>query len=297
MATNPMQRKARNSFLMGMLVMLVIAGVIIAGLVFLLIEFKKEEQVREGRQITTYVLTKDLKSGEKITASSYTQVSVVMTNAPSDYIASPAELAEDSVAKIGLTSGTILSKNMISSSEEKVTADLRLQEYNMLILPVQIDVGDYIDVRLTLHTGQDYIVISKKRVINVEEHTIWLELTEDEILTMSNAIVEAYTMTGSNLYVNLYVEPGMQKVAIPTYPVSRAVLNQMEGNPNIVKEAMDGLRSRYTQSQINQRNDDINSALENYSADAQGNVEAKVKEQNERTKALREKYLETLSAY
>ncbi len=30
MATNPMQRKARNSFLLGMLVMLLIAGVIIA---------------------------------------------------------------------------------------------------------------------------------------------------------------------------------------------------------------------------------------------------------------------------
>ena len=30
MATNPMQRKARNSFILGMLVMLVICGVIIA---------------------------------------------------------------------------------------------------------------------------------------------------------------------------------------------------------------------------------------------------------------------------
>ena len=30
MATNPMQRKARNSFLLGMLVMLLISGVIIA---------------------------------------------------------------------------------------------------------------------------------------------------------------------------------------------------------------------------------------------------------------------------
>ena len=30
MATNPMQRKARNSFLLGMLVMLLISGIVIA---------------------------------------------------------------------------------------------------------------------------------------------------------------------------------------------------------------------------------------------------------------------------
>ena len=38
MATNPMQRKARNSFLLGMLVMLLIAGAIIALLLMQLME-------------------------------------------------------------------------------------------------------------------------------------------------------------------------------------------------------------------------------------------------------------------
>ena len=37
MATNPMQRKARNSFLLGMLLMLVISGAIIALLFILFI--------------------------------------------------------------------------------------------------------------------------------------------------------------------------------------------------------------------------------------------------------------------
>ena len=42
MATNPMQRKARNSFLLGMLVMLLISGIIIALLFIQLINKKNK---------------------------------------------------------------------------------------------------------------------------------------------------------------------------------------------------------------------------------------------------------------
>ena len=44
MATNPMQRKARNSFLLGMLVTLVITGAIIALLFMQLMNKTKKEQ-------------------------------------------------------------------------------------------------------------------------------------------------------------------------------------------------------------------------------------------------------------
>ena len=44
MATNPMQRKARNSFLLGMLVMLLISGIIIALLFMQLMNKTKKEK-------------------------------------------------------------------------------------------------------------------------------------------------------------------------------------------------------------------------------------------------------------
>ena len=53
---------------------------------------------------------------------------------------------------------------MISKSEEKTTDDLRKVEYNMLVLPTQLETGEYVDVRLALPSGQDYIVVSKKQV-------------------------------------------------------------------------------------------------------------------------------------
>ena len=62
MATNPMQRKARNSFLLGMLVMLLIAGVIIAFLFIQLMNKTKQEQEELKLSTNVYVLNQDVKS-------------------------------------------------------------------------------------------------------------------------------------------------------------------------------------------------------------------------------------------
>ena len=50
MATNPMQRKARNSFLLGMLITLVIAGAIIALLFIQLKNYKEKEQEEKQKR-------------------------------------------------------------------------------------------------------------------------------------------------------------------------------------------------------------------------------------------------------
>ena len=48
MATNPMQRKARNSFLLGVLVTLVLAGILIALLILQLKNYKEKEEENES---------------------------------------------------------------------------------------------------------------------------------------------------------------------------------------------------------------------------------------------------------
>ena len=47
MATNPMQRKARNSFLLGMVLTLLLTGAIIAFLVMQLMNIKKQQQAEK----------------------------------------------------------------------------------------------------------------------------------------------------------------------------------------------------------------------------------------------------------
>ena len=55
MAKNPMQRKAQNSFLLGMLITLLITGIIIAVLVIQLTEITKEQNEAKPNLKQVYV--------------------------------------------------------------------------------------------------------------------------------------------------------------------------------------------------------------------------------------------------
>ena len=352
MATNPMQRRSRNSFLLGMLVMLLIAGIIIGFLVFLLIKEREQKQEQELVETQAYVLNTSVTSGQIITADMLSLQTVSALTVPNSAITDLStfmnySLVEKStgnsvgtdqaglfiydndtkvrvvkdgenyykvvgnqrqlvefldvplVAKVNMGANSIVSLDYITRSDEVANDDLRLVEYNMLNLPVKFNVDDYIDIRLTLPNGCDYIVLSKKRVIDVLDSTIWLKLTEKEILTMSNAIVEAYIMTGSKLTANLYVEPGLQTAATPTYVVSQSVYTLIQADPNITQAAKNELANRYNannQALAGQRTNEISNELNKYDAQAQTNVEQKVQEENEMRKELRQKYLEQLSS-
>ncbi len=76
MATNPMQRKARNSFLLGMLTMLIISGIIIAFLFIQLTNIKKAEKEEKLSMVTVYTLNRDVDSGEEVSVEDFTTTSV-----------------------------------------------------------------------------------------------------------------------------------------------------------------------------------------------------------------------------
>ena len=62
MATNPMQRKARNSFLLGMLLTTLILGAVIALLFMQLMQKNKEEKEELATSVQVYVLKQDVKN-------------------------------------------------------------------------------------------------------------------------------------------------------------------------------------------------------------------------------------------
>ena len=291
MAINPMQRKARNSFLLGMLLMLII-GLIVAGLLFMqILNMKKEQQQLASNSKTVYMLTRDIKSGEIITSADVKQ-KTIETNIVTDQIVQLGDLTEETIAKVDLPKGTFVTKSMIATTDEKVTDDLRVQEYNMILLPADLAKNDYIDIRITFPNGQDYIVVAKKRVIQVSQNTVFIKLTEAEILTMSNAIVEAYIKEGSNLYANKYEDAGIQKAATPTYPVSKDVLGLINSNPNIIDDARKALWGRYkTDLRSN-----IDTMLVNSAEDSSERIKAGVEEQIQKQQEERARYIETLGS-
>jgi len=80
MVTNPMQRKARNSFLLGMSITLLIAAAIVAVLIMQINKMKKEQE--EIVKINVLTLTKDVKSGQILTDEMFKVVNIDETVVP-----------------------------------------------------------------------------------------------------------------------------------------------------------------------------------------------------------------------
>ena len=297
MPSNPMQRKVRNSFLLGVLVMLVIA-ILIGAIVYLVVIKPKADKEKADATQYDYVYRlksgKSVNSGEEITGSMVEAVEIPVTTNNTDFIRAKrtdqtgklVDVAFTSgyKSKVALKEGTILTKSMLMSTEdEDIENSLRYMEYNMITMPTTLEEGDYIDIRLRL---------PKKSIVSIYNQTVGFNLTEDEILLLNSAIVESYKMTSSELYLAKYVEPGMQEKSVYTYSPSEEVVNLIQSNPNIVATARESIANKYLNSG-NIRNP-INSALSQYAEDAKFNVESGMQQQITNAKQARESYLSGL---
>ena len=175
-------------------------------------------------------------------------------------------------------------------------------EYIVFVLSLDLATGDYIDVRLMLPSGQNYIVVAKKEVTipNIagadSEDTVWLNLREDEILSISSAIVDAARINGAKLNVTKYTEAGMQKAATPTYVVSSETAALMNKDPNILDKAMKELKSRYENIGSTEiRNNYINRAIDNAGEEGETNLKTNMEESITKSQENRKKYLDSLS--
>ncbi len=353
MATNPMQRKARNSFLLGMLLMLIICGLVIA---FLFLQLKNyQDKEKAVIKVKIAVLSEDVKAGQIITSDMLTKKDIDKTLIPENAIGDSTTLEnyslqdkegnevsskmedgentlyltknnteyklqkDDSgsyyiernnnkeyvqlnnvpvVAKVSMKKNTVLTRDTISKGNNTTSDDVRKQEYNVIVLPTQIQTGDYVDIRLSMPNGQDYIVVSKKSVeLPVidgvdSESTIWLNLSEDEILSMNSAIVDAAKIQGTKLYATTYTEPGIQNAATPTYTTSKEVLKQIADDPNIVEKAKNELANRYNQSM----RETIDSAIQSDADKNEGSLATKIQESITKTQEERKKYLDALES-
>lgn len=293
MAVNPMQKKARNSMLIGVIIGLLIGCVGIAFFFMQATNYKKQIDQIAANEVTAYALKSDIKSGASITANDLIQVSASKDSIPADYL-TINDITDKTISKLNLTKGLVLSKSMVTEVGEEMTSDLREQQYNMIVLPQYLDADSYIDIRLQLPNGQDFIVVSKKRIKQISEDTIWINMYEQETLTMSRAIVEAYIMKGSKLYATTYVEAGNQENAIPTYVPSGEVINLINADKNITDKAKSELNARYTE-ELRARRQDINAQINIVGEQAQSNLESGIEQEITKARENRKEYLDSLN--
>jgi len=200
-------------------------------------QIAKLEQARlneEKQMVPAWTLARDVAAGEAVTAKDLVRAKLPKGTAPANLLEGGSG-DEIKIAKIELKKGTPLTEAMVYEGQP-IQADLRNKEIQAVVLPSNLRERDVVDVRIQFPTGQDYIILSKKKIDKLLSPAMWIRLTEQEILALSSAMVDAY-LHDAKLYAVTYVEPEMQERAIPTYPVNKEVMKLIASDPNIVNKA------------------------------------------------------------
>lgn len=206
-------------------------------------ELQTTKDIINLERIEVPALNKDIAAGNILKADDIKYVSLPKNAVPED-ISDKSSLIGRYV-KLDLQKNTPVLDSMLYE-DEITTDDIRSQEFRLIELPTKLKNNDFVDVRVKFPTGQDYIVLSKKRVEDLSNGTVWHQMNEKEILMMSSAIVDAY-INNANIYALTYIDPAVQKKAATTYPPNQDVLDLIESDPNIVDVATTELERRYRQ--------------------------------------------------
>lgn len=205
-----------------------------------------------GPSVTCYTLSesfwnnnnKDI-AGRTITDDSLQAISVPSSLVGTAYVTNKEDII-GKYYKVNIEPGTPITSDLVM--EDKMDNTLRDIDISVSTWVVGMRVGDYVDIRLTLPYGEDYIVLTHKRIQSIGDKTVKMYLTEDEWNTYQSAMVDyyLYSQKGARIYFSKYVAPGLQTEATAFYAISDRVKEVIRTNPNIVNlaqmEAQSALR-------------------------------------------------------
>lgn len=186
-----------------------------------------------GQMTEVYEVYGKVFGGNQIKQEDLMAVSIPVSACGDSSITDMSELV-GKFYKIDIKPGTILTRDMIMEQTDdtglRYTRDILLDS-----VPVTLQVGDYVDFRIMLPNGEDYVVMSHKRVELLYETTVTVKVTEEEQTIWNSALIDlaTYGQYGCVLYMTKYLEPGVDTDTIGTYPIQHDAENWVRFNPNI----------------------------------------------------------------
>ena len=189
-----------------------------------------------GPDVTVYTVSSAVKAGDLVLEENIESITIPTSVDNDQYVHSMSDLT-GRVFKIAVNPGTPITSNMTMAEplEDSVRErDIILDRYT-----VGLTVGDYIDIRITMPYGDDYVVLPHKRIYAINEGSIKLYLNEFEWFQYNGAMVDYWLNRdyGATIYGDKYVEPGIQHEAVMYYAVPTNIAALMQKNPNILDKA------------------------------------------------------------
>lgn len=132
------------------------------------VTIEKETEVKFEQEHPTglvYIFQNDKKAGEIIADIDLIPTEVSIVAIPEDVITSLSE-AQGRVMRCDVRQNTMATKSLLFTKND-YPDDLRVMEYTVLNLPQKIELGSFLDIRIMFPNGLDYIILSKKQVIDL----------------------------------------------------------------------------------------------------------------------------------
>lgn len=242
-----MKRKKRNRMLIMIVVIVLLALIICSFFEYSKIQDLKAANIMyqtelSNNQQTVYVATDLINAGDIVTdtgENANVEKQTVYTGLESyNYI---AESEMNTRAKVDIAAGVPVMYNMVT--DVVVDNDTRDYEISVANLTTDQKENDVVDIRVIFPNGEDYVILSKKQItnLNLENCVFTSQLNEEEILRFASAIVDAYMTTGARIYTTRYVEENIQETSTPNYPVRETTIALINSDPNVVTKATETL--------------------------------------------------------
>lgn len=135
--------------------------------------------------------------------------------------------------KIDTYPGTPITTDLVAAEQTEVlryTQDLSLSS-----LPVDTVIGDYIDVRILMPTGDTFPVLTHKKITDINGTVVSFEISEEQLQCLNSALIDygLYGSKGVVMYVTKYINPGLDTDVVAFYPVQASMETIVTYNPNI----------------------------------------------------------------
>lgn len=234
----------------------VFAAIVISGVVASTLGFKKELDERQleiesledeiamlqSDQTTVYVTAAAVKANNSIVSTDVTTVDLPSESVPENAVTDWEQIS-GKIYKIGLASGAVLTTDMVQ--EELLTDDMRELDVVVGEIPIGLEAGDYVDIRISFPLGQDYIAMSHKRVLAINQQTVKLVVNEQDFYTYESLKTDLSLYESTKTYAVKYLEAGIQASATDYYPMNLEGLETMILDPNMdTSDYADVLASR-----------------------------------------------------
>ena len=196
-----------------------------------------------GQLVDIWTVNKAVKVGDQVQESDLTKETVPVTAVPEGAVQDTSEVI-GKYYKLSFGAGIPLTKDLFMDDELK--GPVYIRDVFLDSVPVGIMPNDYIDIRVVLPGGEEFVAFSHRRIESLYQKAIKMKMTESDLWLWTSILVDRslYKGYGLKIYATKYEDPGLPNEAKPYYPLRKEVIDIASISKNLSKKDIDKIYNK-----------------------------------------------------